>query len=164
MICTECGHLNSESQDICRKCGHPLARFKSSPRLNSRFLKMQGAVQNLTKGQITTGEFEKFLTETEDFFYEKHQEIKDMEIPLDMTGELKQELETGLLGIETFISSIDLLKQYLVARRGSLLEEGIRMAQRANDLVNRALEMNWQSYEIYRESTEELIRYSQPDY
>lgn len=164
MICSQCGHINLENSDVCEKCRHPLVNAKSPPRITTRLVQIQTAVQNLVTGQMTTGEFEEFLNETAAFFFDKYDEIKKMNIPLDMTGEVKRELEMGLLGIETFLSSIEILKEYIRDRKATLLEEGVKTARKASDLVNTALAMNCQNYDIFRESTEEFLRYSSPDY
>lgn len=164
MICPECGYINGDGQDICKKCRHPLFNMATPPRITARFAQIQMAVHNLSYGQMTTGEFEEFLNRTAEFFLEKYQEVKEMDIPIDMTGELKRELEMGLLGIETFISSIDILRKYITKRDIRVLEEGLQTARKASDLVNTALSLNWQNHNVFRESTEEYLQYMRPDY
>jgi len=158
MICRACGHANPDSQDVCGRCCRPVGAPSSPPRLTARLHKLKAAVENLQKGQITTGEFKDFMVDTEDFLLMTLEEVRNFEIPPDMEEEMKGEMHMGILGIETYIASIDLFLRYIQERDAALIEEGLRTAQKANELLNTALAMNWKSYQSFRESTEEYLR------
>jgi hypothetical protein len=158
MICKACGHINPEPRDICERCYRPMGASASPPRLNARLQELKTTVDSLLKGQMTTGEFQNFMEDTEDFLLIKLEEVKNFEIPSDMKEEMRQEMQVGILGIETYITSIDLFLRYIKDRDSYYIEEGMKTAQKATDLLNTALCLNWKSYDSFRESTEEYLR------
>jgi len=158
MICRACGHANPDAEEVCGRCHRPMDSPATPPRLTARLHTITTAVENLQKGQITTGEFKEFLVDTEDFMLMTLEEVKNFEIPPDMEEEMKGEMQMGILGIETYITAIDLFLRYLQERDTALITEGMRAARKANDLLNTALTMNWRSYQSFRESTEEYLR------
>jgi hypothetical protein len=160
MICLACGFVNNDEEHTCAKCHGPLARAQHPPRLTARLVRLQNAVQNLLRGQITCSEYEDFMDETEEFLLQTLEEVKAMEIPEELKEEMKQEMQLGIMGIEIYISSISHLRQYLSLRNTNLLDEGLKKAEKANEFINTALSLNWKSYHAFRESTEEYIRSS----
>jgi hypothetical protein len=93
-----------------------------------------------------------------EFFTTQLDEVKAIEIPSDMVDEMKAEMEMGLLGIETFIASVDILQKYTQSHDTRILSEGLGEARKANDFLNTALNMNWKNYQAFNESTEEYMR------
>ncbi len=128
------------------------------PRLTNRLIMLEMVVDNIRKRQITSEEYRQSLEEMRDFFTTQLEEVKAIEIPPDMVDEMKAEMEMGLMGIETFIISIDILMKYVHLHDARLLSDGLGEARKANDFLNTALTMNWKNYQAFRESTEEYIR------
>jgi len=159
MICSSCGWENSQVSAMCSRCGAKLPSGSSGPpRLTNRLTTLEMIVEDYKKRQITTEEYQQSLLEMRKFFTTQLDEVKAIEIPSDMVEEMKAEMEMGLMGIETFIVSIDILQKFIQSRDTRLLSEGLGEARKANDFLNTALSMNWKNYQAFNESTEEFMR------
>lgn len=159
MICSSCGWENSQASAMCSRCGKKLPSGSGGPpRLTNRLTMLEMIVDNFKKRQITTEEYQQSLREMREFFTTQLDEVKAIEIPSDMVDEMKAEMEMGLLGIETFIASVDILQKFTQSHDTRLLGEGLGEARKANDFLNTALTMNWKNYQAFNESTEEYMR------
>ncbi|MDQ7824774.1 MAG: hypothetical protein RDV48_18395 [Candidatus Eremiobacteraeota bacterium] len=160
MLCPGCGHLNDESGTTCAKCLRRLPDFKNPPRISSRLLQIQEKIMEFSRGQLTQTEMESFLASMEEHFFQKLEDVEAIPIPPEMKDELETEMNTGILGIETFIKAVNILRHFARSREMGLMEEGMAMARKANDMVNSALALNWKSYDSFRDSMEEYLRTS----
>jgi len=159
MICSSCGCENSPGSKLCNRCGAKLSSESGGPpRLTNRLIMIEMLVDNFRKRQITTDEYHESLKEMRSFFATQLKEARAIEIPPDMVDEMKAEMEMGLMGIETFVFSVDILMKCNHPQDAPLLTEGLGEARKANEFLNTALTMNWKSYQAFRESTEEYMR------
>ena len=60
---------------------------------------------------------------------------------------IKSEVDTGFMGIDTLLMAIDHLKKYEYDPRTIILDEGKKLAQRGQELLFKAAEMNQSSYD-----------------
>lgn len=102
---------------------------------------------NLT--QTTKDEFIKFL-DKEKIRLEKIKDTikKEKEKADDSVQDtIKSEVDTGFMGIDTLLMAIDHLKRYEYDPRTIILDEGKKLAQRGQELLFKAAEMNQNSYD-----------------
>jgi len=158
MFCPKCNYLFEDTEKNCPKCGSIPPDFKNPPRIEARLQTLKLAVKALKERQITAGEFIERLDLMEQHIRNQRSDILSIEIPDDMQEEIREERETGLLGIDTFLEALDSLRAWANGREPALLGEGLRKAEKATDLLNKALSLNFQSFNTLVESMYEFIR------
>ena len=83
--------------------------------------------------------------------------VRRIEIPTDFATEIAEEMRAGTRGIELYLEAANLLRSYVFSRDLGALTAGLEQARVANELVNEAMRLNWQTYETYRLAAEEFL-------
>lgn len=131
--------------------------LQAPPRLTMHLVKIEQAVRDISLGQIGMPEFEALVQGFEDLFSQKLQEVRDMEIPSDFQAEVSPEIEIGTRGIEWYLAAMADFRAYVEGRDLAFLKSGMEKARQGNDLVNEALQLNWATYQTYRQAAEEYL-------
>lgn len=108
-------------------------------------------------GQITIAEFSAFLDDFEQKLRQKRDEVGAIDVPDDFRPEIAPEMMAGLQGIALYLEAIADFRRYLEARDLELLHQGLEKAGQGNDYLNQALQLNWATYETYRQAAEEYM-------
>ena len=109
--------------------------------------------------QTTKNDFMKFL-DREKARLEKIKDTiqKEKDKADDTTKDtIKSEVETGFMGIDTLLMAINHLKKYEYDPRTIILDEGKKLAQRGQELLLKAAEMNQSSYDSMLDTMKTMI-------
>lgn len=158
MLCTECGHLNYPDERICEKCNKPLPdRDTPPPRLEKTYYELESACEKIKKREMSSGEFRDHLIKLENYFRKTLDDIDKMDIPSDIMDEAKPEINIGTAGIKLYLEALIELTLYLDTKHDIYLDRGLGMAKDANNRINEALRMNFESYRAIQETAEEFL-------
>lgn len=159
MLCVECGHINQPYNKSCEKCGVLLPDRKNPPPpLMANYNKLEEFAEKVKNREISSGEFRDFLNNMEAQFRSLLEEVQKIEIPEDAREEMKQEIVTGIGGIKLYLEAFKEMHQFLDTREAIFIERGLAMAKDANNRLNEAMRMNWESFKNIQETAEEFIR------
>lgn len=131
--------------------------MQAPPRLTAHLVKIEQAARDVSLGQIGMDDFRDILDELEALFSTKLSEVDELQIPDEFATEVSPELDIGRRGIVRYLEAIADLRAYVKERNLASLQDGLEKAREANDLVNEALQMNWSTYQTYRQAAEEFI-------
>jgi len=106
---------------------------------------------------MSSGEFRDLLIKLDKQFKKTLDDIENMDIPADMMNEISPEINTGTAGIKLYLEALIDLTRYLDTRQDIYLERGLGMARDANNRINEALKMNYESYRAIQETAEEFL-------
>ncbi|MCD4785743.1 MAG: zinc finger Ran-binding domain-containing protein [Candidatus Eremiobacteraeota bacterium] len=158
MLCTECGYLNYPDARECEKCKRSLPdRYAPPPRLEKTHYELESACEKIRNREMSSGDFRDHLIKLENHFRKTLDDINKMDIPSDMMDEVKPELNTGTAGIKLYLEALIELTLYLDTKQEIYMERGLGMARDANNRLNEALKMNFESYRAIQETTEEFL-------
>ncbi len=159
MLCSKCGKLNEPGSTRCVKCREKFPdRAASPPVLDEGLKQLMEAVESLKNREISSGKFRDLLEKMEFRFRKVMDEIGQVDIPDDFREEIKEEMNSGIGGIKLYLEAIKEMYLYLDDRNPLHLNHGIAMAVDANNRLNQALRLNFQTYSNLQETAEEFLR------
>jgi hypothetical protein len=158
MLCLKCGFINRLPAEFCERCKNPLIKSrKLPPRMGKNLERIKGWVQKFQAKEISADDFIDSLNKLKASFNRILNKHMEMQISEDLLEENKDELMLGRTGIARYISAVESLIYYAKTSNLEALEEGLQYAEEANDMLNKALTMNWESFRAFQESIEEHI-------
>ena len=120
---------------------------------------IERAVTALKKHQITKTNFLKLLdAEKERLEKIKNTIKKEQKNADDITKEsIKNEIDTGFMGIDTIIMAIEHLKKYEYDPRTIILDDGEKLAKRGQELVFKAAQMNEEAFDTIMDTAKDMV-------
>lgn len=109
-------------------------------------------------GKITSDEFLRRLSAREDAYRNVLKYLSELEIPDDMKAEVASEINVGRMGVEGLITAMDKLRDWVSGGSDDLREQALSLAESSTNMVNRAIEMNWEAHRLVQESAEEFLQ------
>ncbi|MHB2020779.1 MAG: hypothetical protein ACYCW6_27895 [Candidatus Xenobia bacterium] len=157
MLCLECSYLNPRGATVCGRCRKPIANGTPPPHLQQVVAKLEKAARDVAMGQITLPEFEALLDAQKAVCEAQMAAVKGLDLDEETQAEMNEELTLGLTGIEAYLAALEKLRGYVKDRSLATLNDGVDAVKMANELLNQALQRNWQSYYAFKESMEEYL-------
>ncbi len=151
MICFKCGAENASGARFCGQCNAALPRVQQSnefvppPYVDGRYQKIKIAADRVVNQESTPEEFADFIDRTIEFISEKEATIRQIEIPPEAVEDFREELETGLAGIDLFYQGLTEMRTYVEDGEPQHLEAGLAVVQEANQLLHQAIVINRQN-------------------
>jgi hypothetical protein len=142
----------------CPHCGAALPRLGPPPRRAGLLELVRRKVLEVRSGDVSPSEFEAWLEGFRARFQELRAQVADECIPAEMRAEMAEELRAGRRGLEVFLQSLDLFRQWVRENDRSALDQGMALVAQAVAHLNDAIEMNWRSFRTYQESAEEYLK------
>ncbi|MBM3461352.1 MAG: hypothetical protein FJX76_04550 [Armatimonadetes bacterium] len=131
--------------------------MQAPPKLTAHLVRVEQSVRDVSLGQMAIEDFVAMVDELDALFQQKLSEVEGMEVPADCGEEINAEMEVGRRGIEWYLVALQDLREYVNERSLSSLQAGLEKARMGNDLLNEALQMNWATYQFYRQAAEEYL-------
>lgn len=158
MLCVECGHIGDSFDKSCEKCGADYPdREKAPPKIESTYFDLEKSCKNIRERNISSGDFRDKLNSMQSKFQTLLKDVENTPIPEEYRQEMQQELNTGIDGIKLYLEALSEMHQYLETRDNIFLDRGLAMAKDANNRLNEALRMNFESYRAIQETAEEFL-------
>lgn len=149
MFCPKCGCENSELISYCVRCGAKIPHFEQAETsvrehtpINGRLHLIENAVSSVKDGSWSLEEFLDFMQELHNTLLTKEQEIRDIVIPEEATGEFQEELNVGFSGIYLYNQGIGLMLGYEGDDNTEMLDEGLEYVRQGNERINEAMRIN----------------------
>jgi len=158
MICLACGYFNEGTTGNCEKCGLPLAPFPAAPPfLEGQLSTLRNSAQKVILGQISIEDFEGVLERFENRLKEVSSFLETLAVPEEMRLDLLPELTVGSEGLRLHQEALQAMRDYVSSRNLGVLQEGLGKAEKANEKINEAMQLNWKSFLNWKEMTEDLL-------
>lgn len=145
------------------KCGRPLAPFPAAPPfLEGQLSTLRDSARKVSLGQISIKEFEEVLDRFENRLNEVSSLLETLDVPEEMSLELLPELTVGSEGVHFHREALQAMRDYVSSRNLGVLREGLEKAEKANEKINEAMQLNWKSFLNWKEMTEDLLAQNLP--
>jgi hypothetical protein len=118
------------------------SEFVPPPFVDGRYQKVKIAADKILANESSPEEFAEFIDTTIEFLSEKEANIRQVEIPPEALEDFREELETGLTGIDLFYQGLTEMRTYLEDSDVEHINAGLEIVREANRLLNEALTIN----------------------
>lgn len=168
MLCMTCGHQSADGASMCGNCGAPLrsghdaGRNKEPlgappPYNKSLYTIIASQISLFDAGRLTLEAVDKELAQYEEYYKEKTEAVRAMDIPADLRDTFDEEYRCGLSGTEGMYEAMGTLRRYLQSGDTALRDRGLAGIDSSLHLVNTALRMNWDSANVLAQSIQDII-------
>ena len=146
MLCTNCGQLSADSSR-CEHCQAPLPdRQQTPPYQNGPLLDIHQLLDLWDSQIIELPEFLERVQSKRDFYKESLGDLANLQVAEEVKAEIAEELR-----------ALDEVENYARTASPHYREQALAAADSATKMLNRALQLNWQSYSLLQESMEEML-------
>ena len=157
MLCTNCGQLSADSSR-CEHCQAPLPdRQQTPPYQNGPLLDIHQLLHLWDSQIIELPEFLERVQSKRDFYKESLGDLANLQVAEEVKAEIAEELQVGRIGLESLLRALDEVENYARTASPHYREQALAAADSATKMLNRALQLNWQSYSLLQESMEEML-------
>ena len=166
MLCMTCGHQSADGASVCGNCGSPLRGgsggnsqpLGAPPPYNKALYKIIAAQIDLfDAGRLTSEAVDKELAQYEEYYRDKVEAVRNMDIPDDLRDTMDEEYRCGLRGTEGLYEAMGTLREYLRSGDTTLRDRALAGIDSSLHLVNTAMHMNWDSANVLAQSIQDMI-------
>lgn len=128
----------------------------SPPRLTSQLVALEQAANHAVAGRMTLEAFRDLVDRVAERIRSQLERVRALEIPPDLRAEIRDELHAGDKGAKLYLEALRDLVTYTTTRDLVHLQVGIEKARTANELLNQAVRLNWETQDTYLQSLEDF--------
>lgn len=161
MLCLNCGKL-TDSSDKCEHCGAALPEHRSEPPYNNGpALEINRILYYYDINLATAEETHRKLEHLESVYKDSYEDTDPSKFASDVQTEISEELRYGRLGLSSLMRAVKTAGDYVDTGSKELRESAVSLAESGTEMLNKAMKLNWESFEGVRASAEEMLALAQ---
>lgn len=158
MYCLDCGKISLRGLN-CETCGKPLPGLTQPPdKVADKASLVRQKTLLYRSGDLSRDEFHAWIDKEEDNAWEILEATEEKNIAADMKPVMSEELIAGRKGIATYLKALESLREWASSGRSELMQAAFAMTANADNLMDQAFKLNWETYKDLIEATREFLR------
>lgn len=157
MFCLECNKISHSKNDKCEHCGAVLKGSKAPDFIDSSVQELKFTVHRWEIGVIDDFELLDWIEQKEKLYRDIIRSVDSIDAPREVLAGLAEEIKYGKLGIEGTLNALEAVRSYIKSGNKSYREEAYSLAESGNRMVNKAMNINFDSYKNLQDCLEELL-------
>jgi len=114
--------------------------------------KLDKLCKDVSFGQITVEKFSEEVSGYKKNLTEAFNNIQKEEMSEELRSVMNEEIKAGSCGLSLFINGLEKLEEYVTTKNLPLLEEGLALCISGNEMLFKAMELNLQRMEFFKNS------------
>ena len=160
VYCLGCERISIRGKN-CETCGKPLPGLGDPPvKMANKIDVVRRQTLLYRSGDLSRPEYVAWLDKEEDVAWEILEATEEKKISEDMRPVMGDELKAGRKGVATYLQALEALREWLDGGGSDLMQTAFALTTNADNLMDQALKMNWNSYRDLIEATREFLRQS----
>lgn len=161
MLCANCGKITS-SDEMCEFCHAPMPeRGTTPPYMNDPLLEISELLYKWDCGLLDEWVFEERLNSKREDYESILHDVASVNMDPDVKEEMSEEVRIGTMGVNSLIHALELVKEYAQSGDPVHKEQALAAAESGTKMLNKALRLNWESFNILQATTEEMLALAQ---